>query len=133
MTKACVTLLLLLCASTVQAQTPIPVAGTEQLAWDQPADTLATAQAYSYIPLVDTTTPPSSPVPFVGVTCSGAPSPFVCRVRLPALTTGLHQLRIVTLMMVGGAALLSPPSAPLAVLMMAVPVAAQNLRLETGP
>ena len=114
------------------AQTPIPIIGTELIAWDQRAPDLASAQAYSYSPLIDTATPPATLVPFAGVTCVGTASPFTCRVRLPALTTGVHQLRVVTYMTVGSSVLQAAPSAAVGVLMTAAPLAAERVRLESG-
>lgn len=122
-------LALLLSAVPVAAQTQ--AVGTERLLWDQPAADLATAQAYQYAPLLDTATPPAQLVPFVGVTCAGSASPFTCGIRLPPLTTGLHSVRVIAATTVGGTVLSSAPSAPLALLIMAVPAVPQNVRL--GP
>lgn len=114
-------------AAPALAQTP--VVGTEQLQWDQAAPTLPDAQALNYSPLIDVTTPPATLVPFAGVTCGGATSPFVCAVRLPALTTGLHQIRIIASKVVGAQTLASAPSLPLSLLIMAIPAVPQNLRI----
>lgn len=121
---------LLTYASPALAQTP--VVGTEHVAWDQPAASLAEAQALTYSPLIDASAAPAQLAPFAGVVCSGQVSPFLCQVRLPALTTGLHQLRVVAATTVNGTVLSSNPSAPLALLIMAIPAVPQNVRLMSG-
>jgi hypothetical protein len=116
----------LLLAGVASAQ--IPAVGTEAITWDQAGDTLAQVQAYVY----DAQDGTVAPVTLDGVTCSGAASPFVCSVRLPALTTGLHSLTLRASVLVDGQPLSSPRSAPLLIVIVAVPVAPQNLRL-TAP
>ena len=113
----------LLIASVAHAQTP--VVGTEQLQWDQGAVSLAQAQSYSY----DVQDGTAAPVAVSPVTCSGAASPFVCSTRLPALTTGLHALAVRARVVVNGTTLQSTFSAPLSILMMAIPAIPQNVRI----
>lgn len=115
--------LMVLVAVPALAQTQ--VVGTERIGWDQPAASLADAQGYAY----DYVDGSAAAVRLSGVTCSGTASPFLCSVRLPALTTGIHSLRTVASVTVNGQTLTSPQSAPLSLLMMAVPAAPQNLRL----
>lgn len=123
MKRAILAIAMVLVAVPAMAQTQ--VVGTERVGWDQPAATLAAAQGYAY-EYVDGSAPS---VPLSGVACSGTASPFVCAVRLPALTTGIHSVRVVASVTVNGTTLTSPQSAPLSLLMMAVPATPQNLRL----
>lgn len=110
---------------TVAATAQTAVVGTEQLAWDQGGSSLAEVQAQSY----DVRDGTAAPTALTGVACAGAASPFVCQTRLPALTTGLHSLAVRARATVNGTALLSAFSAPLSLLIVAVPAVPQNLRI----
>ena len=125
MRRLILTALCLCWASTVVAQTP--AVGTEILTWDQAGATLVAVQGYVY-DVQDGTTAPARLTP---VTCTGTATPFVCGSRLPALTTGLHSLTVTARTTVNGTQLSSSPSAPLALLIMAMPATPQNLRLTT--
>jgi hypothetical protein len=111
----------------VLAQAQTQAIGTESLQWDQAAQTLAQATGYAY----DVKDGTAAAVAIAGVTCSGAASPFVCGTRLPALTTWLHSLAVIAKTTVNGQVLASAPSAPLSLLMVAVPAIPQNVRI--GP
>lgn len=100
--------------------------GTETLAWDQAGDALATVQSHTYL-WADGT---AAPTPLAGVTCAGTASPYRCSARLPALTTGLHALTLAARAVINGQTLTSTPSAPLSLLIVAVPAVPQNLRVQ---
>ena len=123
MTRFVILAFLFLFPALVQAQTQ--AIGTEQLMWDQAAPTLAVAQSYTF----DAKDGTAAPVALAGVTCAGTASPFVCQVRLPALTTGLHALSVIAKATVNGQLLSSAPSVPLSLLIVAVPAIPQNVRL----
>lgn len=115
---------LVLFASVAQAQTP--AVGNEILTFDIAGPDIKTVSNYAYN-VQDGT---STAVPLANVTCSGSASPFVCGARLPALTTGLHSLTVQATTTVNGQTLASARSAPLALLIMAVPAVPQNLRIQ---
>lgn len=115
----------LCCASQVYAQ--IAAVGTETLLWDQAGASLATVSGYTY----QVADGDAATQPLPAVTCTGAASPFVCSARLPALTTGLHSLRLLAQTTVNGQTLVSAWSPPLALLILAVPATPQNVRI--GP
>ena len=117
------TLMCLLVASLAQAQTQ--AVGTETLVWDQAGTTAAAVQAFTY----DVQDGSAAPVALTGVTCSGASSPFVCQTRLPALTTGLHAVSVRARTVINGTPLVGSFSAPLSLLIVAVPAVPQNVRL----
>lgn len=62
-----------------------PVVGQaqKQLTWDMPGSTLAQVQGFTYSLSID-----AGAATTVVPVCSGAASPFVCKVPLPALTAG---------------------------------------------
>lgn len=62
---------------------PINAQVATKLAWDQPASSLADAQALTYAVTVD-----GGPRVTVTATCTGTVSPFLCTTPLPALTPG---------------------------------------------
>jgi len=106
-------------SSTVFAQaTP-----TSRLGWDQTGPDLATVQAYTYRYYPDGS---STGVTLGGVTCTGATSPFACIVAFPAFTPGPHSLQL-SASNVAGESLLS---APLNFVMVLVPAAPINLRIQ---
>jgi hypothetical protein len=117
----------LLLAVPVQAQTA--AVGTENLTWDQAASNLAEAQSLGY----DVQDGAAPAAPLAGVACSGSTSPFTCQARLPALTTGLHSLALRARATVNGTVLSSAFSAPLSLLIVAVPAIPQNVRLGSAP
>lgn len=78
----------MLCAVPVAAQTGTP---SSQLAWDQPAQTLAAAQALTFGYYPDAVTTRTA---LTGVTCAGTTAPFQCAVAFPAFTPGNHTLTI---------------------------------------
>lgn len=116
--------ILLLFSTAVQAQTP--AIGTENLTWDQDASSLAAAQAQAY----DMKDGAAAAVALSPVVCTGTAAPFLCKVRLPALTTGLHaSLTVTAKITVSGQVLSSAPSLPLSLLIIAVPAVPQNVRV----
>ena len=85
-------LMVLALPSLLRAQTQQVIA-TDQLAWDQPAPSLADAQAYVYKLYTDGGT---QGVTLSGVTCSGTASPFLCQLPFPAFTPGVEHTIVVT-------------------------------------
>lgn len=76
-------------ASRLSAQTPPSLTNTSQIAWDQTADVLATAQGYSYRHYDDGS---STARVFTSFSCTGSASPFTCQAPFPAssFTAGSH-------------------------------------------
>lgn len=114
-----------ICLYAAPALAQTQAIGTENLGWTEAGSSLAEVQAYQYL-VADGT---AAPVVLTAVTCSGTTSPYACQVRLPALTTGLHSLAVLARTTVNGQVLTSAPSAPLSVLIVAVPAVPQNVRL----
>lgn len=120
-----IVLFLLACASVASAQTP--ATPSQSLAWDQGAASVAEATGFRYDATVDAL--PS--VTLNNVACAGPASPFVCQAPLPAMTSGQHTIVLRAIRVVGTSLLPSPNSAPLSLLMMAVPATPQSLRVIT--
>ena len=81
-------LFLLALPGLASAQTSTP---SSQIAWDQAAADLATAQALTYRYYPDGA---ATGTVFSGVTCSGTASPFTCTVAFPAFSPGPHSLTL---------------------------------------
>ena len=114
-------------SATVSAQTSIVPGSQQKIAWDQAAPDLATAQGYSY-----TVSDSGVALAVESPVCTNSPTAgvFICKTPVPALTPGAHSLVVKTSTMIDGTLIESPPSVPLAVVMVAVPATPQNLRLE---
>jgi hypothetical protein len=118
-------------AGAAAAQTPQPATPSHNLQWRQGAPDLATAQGYSYVPVVDQLRGTAA---FVGVTCTGTASPFTCRVPIMALTPGDHSIQIVAQAPpVNGAVQESPVSPVLVVRMILAPAAPTDLSVVQVP
>ena len=102
------------------AQTAIP---TSNLAWDQPAPTLAAAQNYTYKYYPDTE---PSATTFATVACAGTTSPFVCVTTFPAFAPGAHTIQITATNIAGESA----RSAMFAFTFVVVPGAPANIRIQ---
>lgn len=81
---------LLISSLAINAQVTVPLGS--KLLWDQPASTLAVANALNYRPYLDAATNPGSNL--TGVVCTGTSSPFSCSANFPAATPGNHTIAI---------------------------------------
>lgn len=115
-------LLLVLLASSAEAQTAIP---GSSLGWDQAADSAAEAGALLYEAAFDGL----APVALSGVVCTGTVSPFQCAAPLVGLRNGAHMVAVRAVAVVDGTRLESPLSAVFNFLWVAVPNAPSNLRI----
>lgn len=89
----------------------VQIDGSEWLEWDQEGASLTEVQAYRFDAFVGI-----SRVQLQDVQCATAAAgknTFVCRSRLPALTRGIHRLRIAPVYQLKGHAVLGPWSRPL--------------------
>lgn len=117
-----------LCAAGLAlAQTPPQATPNDRLAWDEVAPDIATAQGYTYALELDGVLRAS---PLSPVTCTGAASPFVCRVPFPATTPGQHSLRLQASTIVNGKPLSSAFSTALVFTMVISPATPANVRHE---
>jgi hypothetical protein len=118
----------LLTAAASNAQTPV-IPG-DRLGWDQPAASVAEANAFRYIISLDGQTPllPTEAV------CTGTVSPFLCTVPFPAVIPGVQRSVTVTARKVidGSTFLDSAVSAPLVFRLEVVPGTPVNLRRVQG-
>jgi hypothetical protein len=109
----------------------IPCAHAQQaspnstIQWDQPAPTLADAQAYTYKYYADGST---TGVVFNGVTCNGTASPFTCTVLFPAFTPGNHTIRLTAQNIAGE----STPSSPFGFTFVVTPSSPNNIRIGSA-
>jgi len=83
---------------------PISVAGTERIGWDQAASDLTQASGYQYNAYVD-----DVPAILDAACQTGTASTFSCAARLPHLQTGLHKLELTAT----GNGVESPRSSPI--------------------
>lgn len=120
--KKFLVLLFILCAVTVNAQTP--AGATSKIGWEQSAVSLAEAQALTYKYYADTAT---TGVALAGVTCTGTASPFQCEVAFPAFTPGQHTL-VLTASNLGGESPKSSP--PLSFTFVLIPSSPANIRIK---
>ena len=104
---------------TAHAQTT----SASQLAWDQGAANLATAQGLTYRYYADGS---ATPVTLSGVTCTGSAAPFVCTVAFPAFTPGAHTLQLAAANVAGESA----KSLVLSFTFVVIPDAPANLRIQ---
>ena len=120
--------LFLLMPVSLTAQTP-SLAG-DQLGFDQPAATLAAAQAYVYRAYLDGGTTPW----VLTVTCAGAVSPFVCSGPFPPLTTGTHTVQLTAAVVLpDGRSAESAKSTAFSFRLFAAPSSPGQLRIVPGP
>lgn len=103
-------------AGVASAQTGTP---TSQLAWDQSAANLATAQAFTYGFYPDSAAVKTA---LASVTCVGTASPFQCSVAFPSFTPGAHTLTLTASNVAGE----SPKSPALAFTFVVIPTAPTN-------
>jgi len=114
--------LLVALAAPLAAQTPaLP---TSVLGWDQGGATLADVNTLVTRIYVDN----AQGVAVTGRTCAGTVSPFQCRAPLPALTPGLHAIRLTSAV----DAFESPLSVALDITMIVL-VTPTNLQILTVP
>jgi hypothetical protein len=122
MRLACALCLLGMCASPVFAQTPaVP---SDKLAWDMKQD----PAGLTFAILVDKEAPQTLSDASCGPLSDGI---SVCQANLPAMTPGVHTIRIVATLTAAGQAVTSSASAPLSVTFIAV-VTPENVRLIKG-
>lgn len=116
--------LLVLTASGTWAQTS--VTGSERLGWDQAASDVG---VLGWLVSID-----GGPgVALADVTCEAAgPGAYTCAAAFPALTPGVHELRVAAYEDVGTTRLQSEWSVPLAVRLVVVPAVPTALRVVPG-
>ena len=110
--------MLILVPSFAYAQ--LPQAGpNSNLAWDQDAPDLATAQGYAYKYYYDGTSTGSAFM--TAVTCTGVAPTFQCQAKIPTTTNGAHNIQATATNIVGESNksnpfafgfVVNPPSAP---------------------
>lgn len=118
---------LLVCAAPAFAQTP--VLGTERLTWDQPAATLAVAQAFEYRVYIDA----AATGTVVAASCAGTASPFVCSTPFPAATPGVHNtpgIQVTATSISGTVRAESLKSTALPFVLVVAPLAPTNVRVQ---
>lgn len=105
-TKDTVALVLgfLMSSATLGAVAQLPVAHPgDRICWDQPAASLADAQALTFTTQYD-----NAAANVVAVVCEGLTSPFACATAIPLLTNGTHRA-IVTARNSAGLVFVSDP------------------------
>lgn len=113
-------------AASATAQTAVP---NSQLAWDQPAGTLADASSMTY----EATFDGAAFGALTSVVCSGIASPYVCRAAWPQLTPATHTVQIRAVRVDGTNRYASPLSAVFNFTFVALPEAPRNLRIFVTP
>ena len=113
--------LLVLTASGAWAQTS--VTGSERLGWDQAASDIG---VLGWLVSIDG----GAGVALVDVTCEAAgPGTYACAAAFPAMTPGVHEVRVAAFEDVGATRLQSEWSAPLTVRLVVVPAVPTALRV----
>src|SRR5687768_3178275 len=79
--------------------TPVPTGPTWQFEWDQPVGSGQTITQYQHFIVVDTAAPVA-----LTRTCgtTAGPEGFVCRATVPAMTPGVHTLRLIARAVING-------------------------------
>ncbi len=105
-----------------------PATGKEKIGWDQAAVDLVTASSYK----ADIEVDGAVAVTGSAIVCAGTASPFVCATPFPAMTLGLHSIRVRVSETLGGTPFYSEWSAPWSVTIRVGPPTPLNLRVIIG-
>jgi len=96
-----------------------------KITWDQPANSLAEAQAFFYRAYPDGSTVASA-AKVLTATCTGTASPYLCTAPYPAFTLGAHTIVLTSMNATGDESL--PSSPPFAFTFIVRPSAPLNVR-----
>lgn len=96
---------------------------SSQLAWNEVAPDLPTAQSYVYSYFPDNAT---TGIVLANVTCTGTASPFSCTVQFPSFTAGMHTLTLSASDTAG----VSAQSSPFPFSMVVIPAAPSNISIK---
>lgn len=129
MKKVILALLLVLVANFAQAQTPTPTGQGDRLGFTQQT-TATELPLLSWVPIIDEV---EQTAPLLNVSCTVSQTDstqFNCVADYPALTPGVHRIRLKTVRTEGTLVLSSQPSVPFDFTFVVNPNTATNLHNE---